>query len=348
MGGGASQAEQMASQRARRAAEAAAKQNKAQLTKEQMQAADIERGRQFALREVAPGSLGRVEEGISTDIQDVIKRRREGLSGLSSEELQGERDVAAQNIARAGETQRRRQQATQAATGVRGATAGAQLGDVAGQAIQQRKEFERDLFLRQADVKRQALQQFEASVTGSEATTLAKQQFNLQQAANEKFAVLSTGLGFAQLGVTERSAAAAAESQRQASAAQSSSCFTLNTLILLEDGSQIPICEARIGTRIKGGEVLGVLFAISEDMYYYNGIKVAGNHAVLENNQWLRVKDSKLAKKEDNYKPTIVCNLITSEHRIYTEGNTWADFVENDKAYNIGEELSIKIMNEEL
>lgn len=182
--------------------------------------AAVKQGTEFAKSVIPEGSLGRVDAERSAETTDIIARRRAGLEGLSSENLQAERDVAAENIARAGETSRRSLQSAQAGSGVRGATAGAQVERTLGEAQDQRRQFERDLFLRQAEVKRQALNDFEQSVTGAQATQLDAQKFNLQQAAAEKFAQISTGLGFASLEAGQSASAAAIASQEAAAASQ--------------------------------------------------------------------------------------------------------------------------------
>lgn len=205
--------------------------------------------------------LGRVEEGQfqearSEDIQDVINRRREALSGMSTEEQRVQRDRALQSIGRAEQLQQNQLKAAQAQSGVRGATASAQQLLAGQQFNQQRIEFERDLFLANEESKRQALNAFESSVTAAEGvefqrkaanlelqqfnlaqqlrerqlqqTNLAQEQaekqleqFNLQQAAKEKFGQVSTALGFAQLTQADISGQRAVEAQKASAAAAS-------------------------------------------------------------------------------------------------------------------------------
>lgn len=206
--------------------------------------------------------LGRVKEGQfkaerSEDIEDVIKRRREALSGLSGTEQQTRRDIALGEIGRSEQLQQRQLQAIQSQTGVRGGTAAAQQIDLLRQSNIARANFERDLFLQNEQIKRQALTDFERSVTAAEATeaertaanvqltqfNLAQQlrerelsqfnleqqraereleKFNLQQTARERFGQLSVGLGVASLVQGDVASQRAVEAQKAAAAAAGS------------------------------------------------------------------------------------------------------------------------------
>lgn len=192
---------------------------------------DLEEGRKFGKSIVADGSLGRVdkkvEEKRSGDIQDVIDRRRAALKGFDDSEISARRAEAKGQIDKQTETARRRLQSIQGQTGVRGGAAGAGISNILEQGLQTRADFERDLFLANVQQKRDALNSFETSVTTAESVEASRRaanieldKFNLQQQANEKFAQQSTALGFAQLGVADRSAdkssAAAIEAAKHA------------------------------------------------------------------------------------------------------------------------------------
>jgi hypothetical protein len=166
--------------------------------------------------------------------------------GLSRPELQMKRERAFGEISRATQTASRRAQALLARAGVRGSVAGRQLLGLEQAGMDKRADVERDLFLESENIRRQALgdlSQFslrrqEVSQAGQlgvgrlrldkESTeerlnaarrsaygdALSRQSefetgiatFDLGQAAREKDMLLQAGLGFAQMGVAERSA----------------------------------------------------------------------------------------------------------------------------------------------
>jgi hypothetical protein len=95
----------------------------------------------------------------------------------------------------------------QARAGVRGGLASAQQGAFAQQGQGQLADQERQLFLENIAQKRGALDQFEQSQTGAEATDLGKLQYNQSQAAKELLGKLSTEMGYGSLGSADRSAA---------------------------------------------------------------------------------------------------------------------------------------------
>lgn len=122
-----------------------------------------------------------VRQGRSEEVADILKRRKENLQGLSRGEMQAERDMAGQQINRASELQRRQLAAIQARTGVRGATAGAQQMQALTAAAQTRAGFERDLFLKNEQIKRQALGSYEASVGMAEQSEFQRQMAEMDR-----------------------------------------------------------------------------------------------------------------------------------------------------------------------
>lgn len=198
---------------------------------------DIQSGAMIGQQFIGDGSLGRLQEGRSSEIANLIAERQKAYDtapteGLNAKELQAYRDQAVTNINRTTETARRRLAGAQATQGVRGATAVNQQQAAINQGNTERTNFERDLFLKQ----REALQQdraeqatrltaLESSVSAARANEEATLKFNLEQTAREKFGQLSTALSFAGLGSTERAsqlAAASTEAAAQAAKAPSS------------------------------------------------------------------------------------------------------------------------------
>jgi len=204
-------------------------------------------GRAKTSTELQRVDTGTVRQGRSSDIADIIAKRREALGGFTGEEQQAQRDIASEQIGRQTETQRRRLQAIQSQQGVRGGTAASQQLDVLTQGVRSRAEFERDLFLENTRMKREALSAFENSVTGAERNEAERQlakadllkfnvgqqareqqlqaeqeRFNLQQAANEKQAQMGVGFGFASLVAGDTSSDRAVAAQHAATAAAGS------------------------------------------------------------------------------------------------------------------------------
>lgn len=192
---------------------------------------DMSAGKKLANEFIADGTLGRMQEGRSTEVADLIAERRKAYEasptgGLQDEELQAYRDQAVGNINKTSETARRRLSGIQANTGVRGATAATQQMSAINAGNQERTTFERDLFLKQ----REALQQdraeqstrfsaLESSIESARSNEEATQKFNLEQVAKEKFGQISTALSFAGLGAMDRGAQGAISAQIQAAEA---------------------------------------------------------------------------------------------------------------------------------
>lgn len=107
------------------------------------------------------------------------------------------------------------------------------------------------------------------------------------------------------------------------------SCFVAGTPVDMADGSQKNVEELEIGDEmLLGGMVLGTGKVLSEDLYNYKGTQVSGSHAVLEDGQWVRVKDSELS--ESLGFEGIVYPIFNENHLIVTNGFISADFVETD------------------
>jgi len=174
--------------------------------------ADIERGAKFGEQVLGEEGLGRLSEDV--DVQETLGRFKDiSEKGLSREEVAAERQRMSEGIGRSTQTASRRIQALQAKSGVRGATAGRQLLDVELAGASERAQGERDLFLKSEQIKRTGLADF-SSRLGEMKT------FDLGQAAAEKNIVLSSGLGFAQMGVSERTAKVQAKAQEAAAASR--------------------------------------------------------------------------------------------------------------------------------
>lgn len=84
-----------------------------------------------------------------------------------------------------------------------------------------------------------------------------------------------------------------------------------------------------------------------DDVYEYMGVVVTGTHAVLENDVFVRVKDSKKAKLSEA-KPELVYNLTTKNHIMILGNTVFGDYQEtahDDLIVNL--DLSLRKLNED-
>jgi hypothetical protein len=165
---------------------------------------DIVKGQETIGKEFAPGKLGRLDAGRSTEMTDIIAKKKAGLSGISAEENQALRERGKQGIQRSTQTALRSLRGFQGSRGVRGEGAITQQAGILKSGIQSQANVERDLLLKNIDAKRTALSDYEASVSGAESVEQEKSLYNINQANRETFGRLSSGLGYAQLGVADR------------------------------------------------------------------------------------------------------------------------------------------------
>lgn len=204
---------------------------------------DINTGKAIGQDFLPNGSLGRLSNPGSAGMEDIINKRKAAANdpsmqnrinelgnGFNNEELQSYRDTAKRQIDRQTQGSNRQLLASQANNGVSGASAVAQQMQVQQKGVEQRADFERNLFMQQ----RQAIMEdenqkmnlrneissrvnsLESSYQTQAANEATVQKFNLDQAARERFGQLSTALGFAGLGVTERTGVQAADAAKAA------------------------------------------------------------------------------------------------------------------------------------
>lgn len=133
-----------------------------------------------------------------------------------------------------------------------------------------------------------------------------------------------------------------------AAAAPGGKCFHPDTLVQMKDGSVKKISEILVGDYVNsGGKVLEVIVSSSMEkfpLYDYLGTKITGSHAVFEGERWVRIEDSKLAKKTEE-KIETVYNLVVENHLITTTSDTvFSDNVETDEDYK-DERKSLDALN---
>lgn len=121
-------------------------------------------------------------------------------------------------------------------------------------------------------------------------------------------------------------------------------CFHPLTLIDMADGTFKAISLIEVGEITRGGKVLATTRGVGTEFYWYNGVLVTAKHAVKENGTWVRVENSKGAQKF-SYLTEVVCNLVTENHRIWSNGNEFADEHETDNYENLSLDESLVEMN---
>ncbi len=107
-------------------------------------------------------------------------------------------------------------------------------------------------------------------------------------------------------------------------------CFGVGSPVLMADRSTKPIEDIEIGDITAGGRVTGVMvFEGDHHAYDYLGVVVSGSHGVLENGEWMRVRDSFHGRKL----PAPVDRWYlhdTTSHQIVANGIRFTDFHETE------------------
>jgi len=299
------------------------------------------KGAQFGESVLGEEGLGRMGE--DTTLQAMEAQAAELAKGFSSEEMQARQERGVEGIIGSTAAQSRQAQAAMARSGVKGQAAGAQLSNIAQSGVEARGNLERDLITQQREAQMQGLQ----VQSGIHSQTISSQQFDLSQQAKEKNIALQAGLGFMQMDTAAKTAKIQGKYAKKAAKAGKSSCFIEGTQIRMMDDSLKNIEDIQLADFVsEGGVVYSISKALISEIYQYNGVVVAGGHAVLENDVWIRVEDSKRATKFEGIFP--VYNLCTQEHLIITEnGTTFADFDETDLASKISDKESLEALNGE-
>lgn len=229
---------------------------KKQLTPEQQRASDIQNllgsgaagASALANYAYTPGSLGRVDEAMSPEVndylaqqramaafygpggqqrsaemQDYMARQKAGLEGYTGPEMTAMREQAGRQNDAAYANQRAQMAQNQARSGVRGASAGAQMLSLARAKAGQDAQLNQDLMIKNADEKQRrlsaygqdlggletsefnraqdALGQYGSDLGAARTDVLNRQQFNIGQTEKEKAGYLGTlfgGVGVAQ------------------------------------------------------------------------------------------------------------------------------------------------------
>lgn len=149
----------------------------------------------------APGSMGRVDEqrpqetmdliaqqkalsnfygpagqGRSADVQDYLARQKAGLEGYNAPEMTAMREQAAREGQQAYQTASSQLARQQARSGVRGASASAQLSNLAASKQRGDMQLSQDMMIKNADEKNRRLNQYGQAVQGAETDEFGRGQ----------------------------------------------------------------------------------------------------------------------------------------------------------------------------
>lgn len=132
-----------------------------------------------------------------------------------------------------------------------------------------------------------------------------------------------------------------------ASAVKKLFCFGPETEILMRDGSYKKIKDIQVGEEVElGGKVTLIEIVESEDMHLYENVEVAGNHAVFENGNWIRVKNS--SKGQPLNKSAETYYITTENHVVVTKGVIWSDSEELEGAMLADDDKTLKELNSDV
>ena len=106
-------------------------------------------------------------------------------------------------------------------------------------------------------------------------------------------------------------------------------CFDENTLIKLNSGEKIKISNLKLGDKlINNNEVLAIIKKkSSRSIYKFENILVKGDHLVMYNNSWTRVKDINSSIMIPGYIGNIVC-LVTKSGLININDLSFKDYTD--------------------
>ena len=166
---------------------------------------DLAQGRLRGEQIFGEGSLGRVAEGNSQDVADIIAARKANLQGYTPEEMATLRNQADDEIGKTMGMALRTAKGAQNQAGLNSGIAAGQNTQIAKAAIQAKAQAEQGLLLDQISKRRAALDSLSGEVANAEKLNLTKQQYNQEQANKEKIGGLTTEFGYAGLGAADRS-----------------------------------------------------------------------------------------------------------------------------------------------
>jgi hypothetical protein len=125
----------------------------------------------------------------------------------------------------------------------------------------------------------------------------------------------------------------ASNKQADAQSGAAGGCFPTGTLIEMADGSKKKIEDIKLGDDTFGGTVTKLIqgLAFGAKWYNYEGVIVTGDHAVYEEEEWVRVKDSDLGESLD-IRVEYLYNISNAGHMLLIKDTLFSDFDEVEDA----------------
>lgn len=125
-------------------------------------------------------------------------------------------------------------------------------------------------------------------------------------------------------------------------------CFAPDTEILMKDGSYKLIQEIKVNDEVAlGGTVTAVGTGQGTEFVVINDVHVIDTHALFEDGQWIRAKDSKNITSKYSKPDGIVHPIVTENHLVVTKGQIWADTFEHDNQQDMTREEILKDLNKD-
>jgi len=124
-------------------------------------------------------------------------------------------------------------------------------------------------------------------------------------------------------------------------------CFAAGTPISMDGGSAKTVEDVDLLDECEGGGMVnGKGVVLANDLYDYEGIGVTGSHAVYEDGEWKRVKDSLKGKYIDTDEPVKVYILNNENHILMVNGIRFADFGEVTNSEDMTDQQRLDYLNE--
>lgn len=126
------------------------------------------------------------------------------------------------------------------------------------------------------------------------------------------------------------------------------SCFSPDSLITLGNNERIPIKNITFNSVLKNGSIVkGIIKTIPDhnNLFDLNGTIVSGDHPILLNDKWTRVKEHHLSKKINNSNIQELYCLITSDNRIIMGDDEYTDYIETPMTSILTKELILSRLN---
>lgn len=125
-------------------------------------------------------------------------------------------------------------------------------------------------------------------------------------------------------------------------------CFVAGTKFILSDGSVKDVDKLTPHDKLlQGGRTIATAQFICDEIYFYKGAFVSGSHAVLEDDRWIKVRNSAHAERDEGLDGSIVYVVWNTGHRMVHEtGTVFADYAETDSTVTeIEEQRNLSVLN---